>query len=60
MSAKKTITVAAFFIWFLASLFYLYEFFLRVFISTISEQVIEDMQLTAQKFSIMGAGYYLA
>lgn len=60
MSAKKTITVAAFFIWFLASLFYLYEFFLRVFISTISEQVIEDMQLTAQQFSIMGAGYYLA
>ncbi|MGE0199196.1 MAG: MFS transporter, partial [Simkaniaceae bacterium] len=57
---KKTITLAALFIWFLASLFYLYEFFLRVFISTISDQVMQDFHLTAQKFAIMGAGYYLA
>ncbi len=60
MKQQKTFTAIGFFIWTLASLFYLYEFFLRVFISTISEQVIHDLHLTAQKFAIMGAGYYLA
>lgn len=60
MTNKKTITFLALFIWFLASLFYLYEFFLRVFISTISDQIIQELHLTAQKFSIIGAGYYLA
>ncbi|MBF5059935.1 MFS transporter [Candidatus Neptunochlamydia vexilliferae] len=60
MKHQKTFTAIGFFIWTLASLFYLYEFFLRVFISTISDQVIHDLHLTAQKFAIMGAGYYLA
>lgn len=60
MTKKNTITFIAIFIWFLASLFFLYEFFLRVFISTISDQIIQEMHLTAQKFSIMGAGYYFA
>jgi MFS family permease len=46
-------------IWSLAALFYLYEFFLRVFVSTISDQVIADLSLTAQQFATMGAGYYL-
>jgi len=46
-------------IWSLAALFFLYEFFLRVFVSTISDQVIADLSLTAQQFATMGAGYYL-
>lgn len=46
-------------IWSLAALFFLYEFFLRVFVSTISDQVITDLSLTAQQFATMGAGYYL-
>lgn len=60
MSSKKTITFAGIFIWFLATLFYLYEFFLRVFVSTISDQVMENFGLTAQKFALMSGAYYLA
>lgn len=59
MTHKEKFTFAGLIIWILASFFYLYEFFLRVFISTISDQVIEEFNLTAQEFSIMGAGYYL-
>jgi len=47
------------FIWGLAALFFLYEFFLRVFVATISDAVIADLDLTAQQFATMGAGYYL-
>ena len=46
-------------IWSLAALFFLYEFFLRVFVSTISCKVMADLNLTAQQFATMGAGYYL-
>jgi MFS family permease len=46
------------FICLLAALFFLYEFFLRVFISTISIDVMREMHLNAQMFSIMGAAYF--
>lgn len=46
-------------IWSLAALFFLYEFFLRVFVATLSDDVILSLHLTAQQFAVMGAGYYL-
>jgi MFS family permease len=46
-------------VWVLAALFYLYELFLRVFVATISDEVMTDLHLDAQKFAAMGAGYYL-
>lgn len=48
------------FIWGLASLFFLYEFFLQVFLSTISHDLMHDLNLDASSYSIMGAGYFLS
>ncbi|MCB1072924.1 MAG: MFS transporter [Chlamydiia bacterium] len=47
------------FIWGLASLFFLYEFFLQVFLSTISDQLMQEFHLDASDYSIMNAGYFL-
>lgn len=56
---RKTQFFLPVFIWGLAALFFLYEFFLRVFVATISDTVISDLDLTAQQFATMGSGYYL-
>lgn len=55
----KKISLIGLFIWGLASFFYLYEFFLQVFLSTISGQIMQEFQLDASDFSIMNAGYFL-
>lgn len=55
----KKISLVGLFIWGLASLFYLYEFFLQVFLSTISGQIMQEFYLDASDFSIMNAGYFL-
>ncbi len=43
----------------LLSHFYLYEFFLRTFIGTLAKQIVTDLSLTAELFSVMGAAYYV-
>lgn len=55
----KKVSLIGLFIWGLASLFYLYEFFLQVFLSTISSQIMVQFHLDASDFSIMNAGYFL-
>lgn len=47
------------FIWFLAAAFFLYEFFLRTFIGTISHQIIPDLHLSVEEFAILGSSYYI-
>jgi len=47
------------FIWTLAALFFLYEFFLRTFIGTVVHEVTQAMHLNAEQLSIIGAAYYL-
>ena len=54
------ITILGISIWLLASLFYLYEYFLRTFIGTVAHQVIPDLHLNAETFAIVGAAYYVA
>jgi len=46
-------------IWGIAVLFFLYEFFLRVFIGTLADQIIPALGLTAATFSLIGAGYHV-
>lgn len=57
---KSPITALGLFIWSLAALFFLYEFFLRTFIGTVAHQVIPDLNLNAETFSIIGSAYYAA
>ncbi len=47
-------------IWALAALFFLYEFFLRTFIGSVAHQVIPDLGLNVETFSIIGSAYYIA
>lgn len=49
-----------FFIWFIGAVFFLYEFFLRTFVGSIAHQIIPDLHLTVEQFSILGSAYYLA
>ena len=47
-------------IFIIASLFFLYEFFLRVFVGTLAHQIIPDLHLSPQHFALIGSAYYLA
>jgi MFS family permease len=55
----RQITKLGLFIWLLAALFYLYEFFLRTFIGTIVPEITHSLHLDAEQLSIIGAAYYL-
>ncbi|QVL56651.1 MAG: MFS transporter [Simkaniaceae bacterium] len=55
----KKLSFYGLFVWSLASLFFLYEFFLQVFLSTISDQLMQSLNLDASEYSIMNAGYFL-
>ena len=57
MSAK--ITKLGLFIWALASLFFLYEFFLQVFQSTVASQIMQELHIDASSYAIMTAAYFL-
>lgn len=47
-------------IWLLASMFFLYEFFLRTFVGTLAQQLLPDLHLTAASFALIGSAYYFA
>ncbi len=56
---KKKISFYAIFIWFLAILFYFYEFFMAVMPGTISVNIIQDMDISAEQFAMMGSAFFL-
>lgn len=56
---KQKLSFLGLFIWLLASLFYLYEFFLQVFLSTVSKQIMQDLHLDASSYSLIAAAYFL-
>lgn len=46
-------------IWLVGALFFMYEFFLRTFIGTLSSQIIPALHLTPASFAEIGAVYYV-
>ena len=48
------------FIWAIAAIFFLYEFFLRTFVGSIAHQLIHDLNLNIEQFTLIGSAYYLA
>jgi len=52
--------VLGLFIWFLATLFYFFEFFLRIFLGTIAQDILHDFNLSPRQFSLLGSSYYFA
>jgi MFS family permease len=47
-------------IWAIAAIFFLYEFFLRTFVGSIAHQLIRDLHLNIEQFTLIGSAYYLA
>ena len=46
-------------VWLLASIFFLYEFFLQVFLSTVSHLIMHEFNLDASSYSILASGYFI-
>ena len=57
---KNKLSLLGFIIWFLAALFFLYEFFLRTFVGSLAPQIIPDLHLNAETFALLGSAYYIA
>lgn len=47
-------------IWSIAVLFFLYEFFLRTFVGSIAHQIIPELHLSIEQFTLVGTAYYIA
>ncbi|GAB4187909.1 MAG: MFS transporter [Simkaniaceae bacterium] len=56
--SHKKISIVGLAIWSLATLFFFYEFFLRVVLGTFANRLMIDLHLGAEEFSILGAAYY--
>lgn len=57
--AKTGVSLLGIFIWSLATLYFFYEFFLRVILGTIATEVMSDLQISAERFAMIGSAYYL-
>jgi len=55
----ERITLIGTFIWGIAAVFFLYEFFLRTFLGALEPQIMQSLHLNAATFSILGSAYYL-
>ncbi len=53
------ITFLGIFILSLATLYYFYEFFLRVVLGTIASELMVDLHIGAEQFAFIGSAYYL-
>ena len=56
---KERITFIGVFIWSIAAVFFLYEFFLRTFLGSLEPQIMTSLHLNAETFSLLGSCYYL-
>ena len=56
----EKITILGSFIWLVATLFFLYEFFLRTFVGTLAYQIISELHLSLEEFSLLGTAYFIS
>ena len=57
---EQKVKLVGLFIWGIVAVFFLYEFFLRTFVGSIAHQLIHDLHLTIEQFTLIGSAYYLA
>lgn len=57
---KQVVTLVGLWVWFIAALFFLYEFFLRTFPGSLAKQIIPSLHLNPTTFSLISSGYYIA
>lgn len=58
MTRGKRLTIAGLFVWFVAILYYFFEYFLGVFPGTIAQDLMKSLNMTAEQFSLLGSAYY--
>jgi MFS family permease len=58
--AKLSISLPGLIVSLLAAFFFLYEFFLRTFVGSVSHQVIPDLHLNAETYALLGSAYFFA
>lgn len=58
--SEQKVSILGVCIWLIAAFFFLYEFFLRTFVGSISHQLIVDLRLDISQFALLGSAYYLA
>lgn len=59
-SVEQKIKLMGLLIWAIAAAFFLYEFFLRTFVGSIAHQLITDLHLNVEQFTLIGSAYYIA
>lgn len=47
-------------IWLIAAAFFLYEYFLRTFVGSIASELIHDLHLSVEQFTLIGSAYFFA
>jgi MFS family permease len=57
---EQKVKLLGLFIWGIAAVFFLYEFFLRTFVGSIAHQLIHDLHLNIEQFTLISSAYYLA
>ncbi len=57
---EQKVTLIGVVIWSIAAVFFLYEFFLRTFVGSIAQDLIHDLHLSIEQFTMVGSAYYLA
>ena len=60
MHVRNRVSVLGLFIWLIAAFFFLYEFFLRTFVGSIASELIHQLHLTVEQFTMIGSAYYIA
>ena len=56
---KTKVSLIGTFIWSIAAMFYLYEFFLRNVLGTVAGQVIKELHLNPETFALLGTAYFV-
>ena len=59
LKREKSFSFFNIFTWFLAVLFFFYEFFLRVLPASAVKQILLDLNISIEQFALIGSGYYL-
>lgn len=56
----QKISLIGILIWLIPAIFFMYEFLLRTFLGSISNDIIKDLNLTIQQFTTIGSVYYIS
>jgi len=57
--SETRVTFLGCFVWFLAVLFFFYEFSLRVIPGTIAKPIYDTLKISIEQFSLIGSAYYI-